>query len=376
MPDDRARILDDYITGLKEAWKLTGSLSFKELERLSSRFVGQPHPSGVRVIMLAHSTTQQIFTRKRAGLPKWRWVASLHIVLRAAAVDAGTDPDRLGTRHEWKARHEAAEAALLNVTRAVPEPARDLLGTPQAISHEELRRAEAILHAVDLYLPGASDENAKRAIMLALAGLAIDLAWWHEYRDVVPSWFAAYLSLEPAASLIRTYETRFVPGLLQTPEYARTVIRLSNPHARDPEIQRRVELRMRRQKMLHRPNAPKFWAIVDEAALRRQLGGRAMMRSQIRHLIYISQKPNITIQIMPGRSKGNAVAGGPITSLRFPDRDLPDVVYLEQLTGALYPNTDEDIYHYIQVLSRLGIEANQRATTVAALSRILTEPNE
>jgi hypothetical protein len=192
----------------------------------------------------------------------------------------------------------------------------------------------------------------------------------------VPSWFAAYLSLEPAASLIRTYETRFVPGLVQTAEYAHAVIRLSNPHAGEAEIQRRVELRMRRQKMLQRPNAPKLWAIVDEAALRSPLGGNATMRSQIKHLIDISQKPDITIQIMPARTGGNAMAGGPIASLRFPDRDLPDVIYLEQLTGALYPTTKEDVYHYSQVLSRLGIEANPRAATVEALSRILAETNE
>ncbi|MGH8966206.1 MAG: helix-turn-helix domain-containing protein, partial [Actinomycetes bacterium] len=134
-----------------------------------------------------------------------------------------------------------------------------------------------------LTLYGVTDEH-ERDVSLALARQANAPGWWREYGDVLPSWFETYLGLEQAASVIRTYEPQFVPGLLQTEDCARAVIGLGHPSGSGEEIERRVGLRMRRQEVLTKPGAPTLWAVLDEAALWR-LGRRSMMRAQVRHLI-------------------------------------------------------------------------------------------
>jgi hypothetical protein len=215
------------------------------------------------------------------------------------------------------------------------------------------------------------DEPAGRVTMLALARHAHVLGWWREFHDVVPDWFRIYLALEPAADLIRTYETKFIPGLLQTEDYARDIIRLGNENASVAEIDRRVELRMRRQQILHRPDATTLWAIIDEEALHHPHVSAATMRGQAEHLLRTGRRPNIAVQVMsagPATPDGHAAAGGPITILRFPEWELPDIVYLEQLAGGLYPHEPNDIHHYRQVLDRLGIEAKTAPRPPASLT--------
>ncbi|MEV0204720.1 helix-turn-helix transcriptional regulator [Streptomyces sp. NPDC050788] len=197
--------------------------------------------------------------------------------------------------------------------------------------------------------------------------------WWRAYGDAFPSWFEQHLGLEEAASLIRTYEVQFVPGLLQTPAYAEAVIRLGHPISSPEAIKRRVELRMTRQELLTRPGAPKLWVVVDEAALRRPLGGSAVMRDQLRHLIDIAALQNVTLQVLPFHVGGHAAAGGPITVLRFPVPDLPDVVYLEQLSSALYLDKPEEVDHYLAVMDRLSLVASPVADSVAFLERVLEQ---
>ncbi|MBL1069217.1 DUF5753 domain-containing protein, partial [Streptomyces sp. 7-21] len=210
-------------------------------------------------------------------------------------------------------------------------------GSHAKISRLELGRVGAKERDVAdlLTLYGVTDEE-QRGQFLALARQASTPGWWHKYSDVLPSWFETLIGLEDAASLIRTYEVQFVPGLLQTPDYARACVRLGHPRATEREVDRRVELRLRRQELLQRPHAPKLWAVVDEAALRRPLGGPRAMRQQLDHLRTMAERPNITLQIAPFRIGGVAAAGGPVTILRFQEPDLPDIVYLEQLNSALY----------------------------------------
>ena len=200
-----------------------------------------------------------------------------------------------------------------------------------------------------LTLYGATDEQA-RADCLALARQARTPGWWHQYSDVLADWFALHIGLEEAASVIRTYEVQFLPGLLQTEDYARAVIRLGYPNEEARTIDRMVELRMARQRLLRREGAPKLWAVVDEAVLRRPFGGPAVMRRQLEHLLEVAALPSVTLQVAPFAVGGIAAAGTPVTILRFPEPELPDTVYLEQLTGAVYLDKRADVDQYTLIM--------------------------
>ncbi|WP_069814024.1 helix-turn-helix domain-containing protein [Streptomyces sp. TP-A0874] len=216
-------------------------------------------------------------------------------------------------------------------------------------------------------------ESEERAEFLALAQHANNPGWWQKYSDVLPNWFETLLGLEEAASVIRSYEVQFVPGLLQTAEYAREVTRLGHPRATDQEIERRVELRMERQALLSKPEPPRLWAVVDEAALRRPLGDQGVMRGQIEHLIKVAEQPNVTLQVAPFHIGGLAAAGGPVTILRFLEPDLPDIVYLEQLASALYLDKRDEVENYMVVMDRLCAVAQQPKESLAFLKRLLNE---
>jgi transcriptional regulator with XRE-family HTH domain len=215
------------------------------------------------------------------------------------------------------------------------------------------------------------DDEEERAAVLALAGRANAKGWWAEFSGVVPDWFEIYVGLEQAASLIRAYEVQFLPGLLQTEDYARSVAILGHPAEPAEQIERRVRLRLMRQGLLNGPDPPDLWVVVDEAALRRPIGGRQVMRTQLEHLIRVSDRPNVAVQIMPFRRGGHAAAGGSFTILRLAEPDLPDVVYLEQLTSALYLEKTGDLEHYTRVMDRLSAQAEPQEDTARILERII-----
>jgi transcriptional regulator with XRE-family HTH domain len=219
---------------------------------------------------------------------------------------------------------------------------------------------------------GVHDEQ-ERDMLRALARQANAQGWWHVYADIMATWFEAYVGLEEAASTVRTYEVQFVPGLLQTEDYARAVTMLGYADATAEEIERRVNLRMARQKLLHVDDPLQLWVVVDEALLRRPLGGPAVMREQLRHLIEVTAMRNVTLQVIPFHSGGHAAAGGPFSILRFAEPDLPDVVYLEQLTSALYLDKRDEVDHYLAVMERLCLEAEPAASTPEILRKIIKE---
>ncbi|WP_244367296.1 helix-turn-helix domain-containing protein [Micromonospora echinofusca] len=223
-----------------------------------------------------------------------------------------------------------------------------------------------------LTLYGVTDPDEREAL-LGLARQANSPGWWHRYGDVLPNWFQSYLGLEAAASLIRTYEVQFVPGLLQSREYARAVVLLGHGRAPVDEIDRRVNLRMERQELLTRPGAPQLWAVVDEAVLRRPIGGPKVMRGQLEALIEATRLPNIRLQVIPFSAGGHAAAGTAFTILRFPDADLPDIVYIEQLTSALYLDKRDDVDHYAVAMERVCVEADPPERTPDILRRILAD---
>jgi transcriptional regulator with XRE-family HTH domain len=242
------------------------------------------------------------------------------------------------------------------------------------ISRLELGRVSFKERDVDdlLTLYGVGDK-AERDALIQLAREANTPGWWHRYNDVLPSFFQTYVGLEEAAALIRTYELQFVPGLLQSEGYARAVIRLGNAGAAEHEIDQRVELRLQRQERLTGPEAPRLWAVIDEGALRRPIGGPEVMRGQFEHLIEMSKLPNVTIQIMPFRFGGHAAEGGAFTILRFPEQDLPDVVYVENLTGAMYLDKRDDVDTYLQAMERLCVDSATPERTVELLGDFLRE---
>ncbi|SCE48292.1 Helix-turn-helix domain-containing protein [Streptomyces sp. SolWspMP-5a-2] len=222
------------------------------------------------------------------------------------------------------------------------------------ISRMELGRVSFKTRDVEdlLTLYGITDE-AERTSLLALAREANVAGWWHSYSDVLPSWFPTYVGLEGAASLIRVYEVQFVHGLLQTEEYARAVVRRGMRGESAADIEKRVALRLERQKYLLSENAPEFHIVLDEAALRRPYGDREVMRGQLQHLIDVSERPNIRLQVMPFGFGGHSGESGAFTLLSFPESDLSDVVYLEQLSSALYLDKAEDVAQYESALKEL-----------------------
>ncbi|MEV0199275.1 helix-turn-helix transcriptional regulator [Nonomuraea sp. NPDC050691] len=244
---------------------------------------------------------------------------------------------------------------------------RDDAGYAIRASHAKISRLELgqvsfkerdVADLLTLY--GVTDET-ERAPLLGLARQANAPGWWHKYGDLLPSWFEVYIGLEGAASVIRTYENQFVPGLLQAPGYARAVIRLAHEAAPEQEIERRVRLRTTRQRRLEGEGALTLWAVIDEAVVRRTLGGPEVMRQQVDHLLEMTGLRNVTVQVMPFDRGGHAAAGGPFSILRFPERDLPDVVYMEQLTSALYLDKPAESENYMRVMDRLSIQAESPA---------------
>ncbi|WP_330310225.1 MULTISPECIES: helix-turn-helix transcriptional regulator [unclassified Streptomyces] len=222
------------------------------------------------------------------------------------------------------------------------------------ISRMELGRVSFKTRDVEdlLTLYGINDE-AERTSLVSLAKEANVAGWWHSYSDVLPSWFPTYVGLEGAAHLIRSYEVQFVHGLLQTEAYAHAVVERGMKGASAADIDRRVALRLERQKYLVSEKAPEFHIVLDEAALRRPYGDREVMRGQLQHLIDISERPNVRLQVMPFSFGGHSGESGSFTILSFPESDLSDVVYLEQLTSALYLDKREDVTQYESALKQL-----------------------
>jgi transcriptional regulator with XRE-family HTH domain len=223
-----------------------------------------------------------------------------------------------------------------------------------------------------LTLYGVTDET-EREQLLVLTREASVPGWWQQYSDILPRWFELYVGLEKAASIIRPYEVQFVHGLLQTEDYARAVILISNAQASAHDIDRRVSLRIQRQQLITQADAPRLWAVLDEAALRRSPGGRKVMRAQVEHLLELTDLPNVTLQIVPFSVGPHAAAGGPFTILRFPEPELPDVVYLEQLNSALYLDQPDDVVDYVTVMDQLCVQAISGPDTKDLLRGLLAE---
>jgi transcriptional regulator with XRE-family HTH domain len=241
------------------------------------------------------------------------------------------------------------------------------------ISRMELGRVGfKVRDVVDLLIRyGVTEAEREQLVMLARQANAP--GWWQQYSDLLPPWFQTYVGLEEAASMLRVYEIQFVPGLLQTADYARAIMAGAWPRASEEEIERRVRMRIARQEVLARRDGPHLWAVVDEAALRRPVGGRAVVCPQLEQLIEATQEPRITLQIAPLSLGSHPAESGAFTIMRFPAPDLPDVVYVEQLTSALYLDKREDLDSYSEAMERLSIASEPPERTPDVLRQILAD---
>ncbi|CAM5678924.1 hypothetical protein STAFG_8056 [Streptomyces afghaniensis 772] len=207
-----------------------------------------------------------------------------------------------------------------------------------------------------LQLYGTDDYEA--SVLLKLLQRAGEPGWWQRYdKRLMPEWFDRLVGLQEAAATIRTFEIQYVPGLLQTPAYTRAVVERGLPNAPAAEVERRVELRRHRARLLLRPDAPQLWAVIDESVLLRVLGSTEVMREQLAHLVEMAQRPNVTLQIVPLNVTNASAPAIPVTYLRFGGLDLPDVVYLEHIKSANFLEDRDETEEYRIALDRLADEA-------------------
>lgn len=239
------------------------------------------------------------------------------------------------------------------------------------IARLELGRTRAKPGDVGGLLDRYGAEPDERATLLALAEQTGARPWWHGDGDIVPRWVRDYLSAEQAAKLVRTFEAQFVPGLLQTEDYARELVRGLRPED-EAEVERRVEFRMRRQRVLRRrPRPLNLWVVLDEGALWRPVCAPATMRMQILHIIEQCRRPNVTIQIAPLGISGQIAGDGSLTLVRFPQQGLQDMVYLERPDNAVYPARRAEIEHHWHIFNTLVTEAAPPERTPHRLAQIL-----
>jgi transcriptional regulator with XRE-family HTH domain len=242
------------------------------------------------------------------------------------------------------------------------------------ISRMELGRVPVkerdVTELLELY--GVTDP-AQRNSLLQLTHEAKNPAWHTRYRDVLPDWFEAYAGLEEAARLIRVYEVQFVPSLLQTEEYARAVILQGTPDLEPGDTERQIAALMRRQEALFKENAPRLWAIMDEAALRRPVGGREVLVEQIERLIDMGSLPNVTLQIIPFQYGGHTAPGGAFSIMRFPEADLSDMIFMHYPTGSLCIDEPVEVERYGEFMDRLSVEGTSPNQTRDVLTAMLRE---
>ncbi|WP_326609682.1 helix-turn-helix domain-containing protein [Streptomyces scopuliridis] len=199
--------------------------------------------------------------------------------------------------------------------------------------------------------------------------------WWQRFHDILPDWFSMYVSLEGSAALLRAYEPHFVPGLLQTEGYARAVMNAGAVgQARPEDIERHVALRMERQSLLTRADAPKFWVIMDETVLRRPVGDSPeIMREQIDRLLEATDLSNVTLQVAEFATGHHPGTYGPFVIFRFAVPELPDMVYSEYLTGAVYLDARPEVATHLEVMDRMAAQAATAQRTKEILKDVRKE---
>ncbi|MEU3947563.1 helix-turn-helix transcriptional regulator [Streptomyces sp. NPDC029526] len=239
------------------------------------------------------------------------------------------------------------------------EAARVLRVAPATVRRMETADVALKVPYVQILLDAYGVPEQEAVTFVELVEEANRPGWWQRYHDVLPDWFSLYVSLEGAARVIRSYEPHFVPGLLQTEDYARAVLEAGTIGTEGPEtVERHVALRLERQRLLDRPDPPHLWVTMDETVLRRPVtvDGR-VMREQLDRLLELSERDRITLQVMEFAGGPHPGTYAPFSLFRFAEPELPDMVFTEYLTGALYLDSRTEVAVHLEVLDHMTARA-------------------
>jgi transcriptional regulator with XRE-family HTH domain len=283
----------------------------------------------------------------------------------------------MATRRSPTARHRRLIVELKRLREEqglTREQVADRIGTSETsifrYEKGETRPQPAVVAAM-LGVYGATD--AERDELLEMARDARKRGWWHRHRQSLKPGFDSYIGLEAAASIVRTYEAQTVPGLLQTEAYARANIEATSLNVVPAEVEDRVSVRMSRQDLVTRStDRVHLVAILDEAVLRRHVGGPGAMRDQLRHLIAMTELPNVAIHVLPFAAGAHPGMEGPFVLLSFPEPEDPDIVYLEQATSGLVPEEPEEVHRYTLMFATLlgkALPAEESVTFMAKITQ-------
>ncbi|MDN3285450.1 helix-turn-helix transcriptional regulator [Streptomyces thermocarboxydus] len=247
--------------------------------------------------------------------------------------------------------YELREAAGLSREDA----ARILRVAPATVRRMETAEVSLKIPYVQMLLTAYGVPEHEADTFVTLAEDANRPGWWQRYHDVLPEWFSLYVSLEGAARIIRSYEPHFVPGLLQTEDYARAVLEAGTIGTAGPEtVERHVALRMERQKLLERPDPPHLWVLMEETVLRRPVSGDGrVMRDQLDKLLEFAARDRVTLQIAEFADGPHPGTYAPFSLFRFAEPELPDMVFTEYLTGALYLDSRKEVSVHLEVLDHM-----------------------
>ncbi|MFD7061604.1 helix-turn-helix domain-containing protein [Streptomyces sp. NPDC059906] len=239
------------------------------------------------------------------------------------------------------------------------EAAKVLRVAPATVRRMEMAEVALKIPYVQILLTTYGVASDEVAAFVALAEEANQPGWWQRYHDVLPDWFSLYVSLEGAARIVRSYEPHFVPGLLQTEDYARSVLEAGTiGNAGADAVERHVSLRMERQRLLDRPDPPHLWVVMDETVLRRPVSihGR-VMREQLDKLLEFAGRDRVTLQVAEFEDGPHPGTYAPFTLFRFAEPELPDMVFTEYLTGALYLDSRTEVSAHLEVLDHMTARA-------------------
>ncbi|WP_367319832.1 helix-turn-helix transcriptional regulator [Streptomyces sp. HUAS ZL42] len=239
------------------------------------------------------------------------------------------------------------------------EAAKVLRVAPATVRRMEMAEVALKIPYVQVLLETYAVPEDEANTFVALAEEANQPGWWQRFHDVLPEWFSLFVSLEGAARMIRSYEPHFVPGLLQTEDYARAVLEAGTIGQTTPEaIERHVSLRIARQRLLEGPNPPHLWVIMDETVLRRPVSIRSeVMRGQLDKLLEYAERDRVTLQIAEFAAGPHPGTAAPFSLFRFAEPELPDMVVTEYLTGALYLDHRREVSAHLEVLDHMTTHA-------------------
>ncbi|MEU6455536.1 helix-turn-helix transcriptional regulator [Streptomyces sp. NPDC047065] len=254
------------------------------------------------------------------------------------------------------------------------EAAKVLRVAPATVRRMETAEVSLKIPYVQILLTTYGVASDEVVAFVTLAEEANQPGWWQRYHDVLPDWFSMYVSLEGAARIVRSYEPHFVPGLLQTEDYARSVLEAGTiGNAGGEAVERHVSLRMERQRLLDRPDPPHLWVVMDETVLRRPVSvhGR-VMREQLDKLLEFASRDRVTLQVAEFEDGPHPGTYAPFTLFRFAEPELPDMVFTEYLTGALYLDSRPEVSAHLEVLDHM----TARAASTQRTEKVLREYRE